>query len=41
MYPVGIPMHAPIGIPVQNSGSLLPVGGLGYESDLSEGFLRR
>ena len=30
-----------VGIPVQNDGSFLLVGGLGYESDLTEGVSRR
>jgi len=34
-------VHAPVGIPVQNDGSLLLVGGQIYESDLSEGVSRR
>jgi len=38
---VGIPVHAPIGILVQNDGYFLSMGGLGYESDFSEGFSRR
>ena len=33
-------MHAPIEIPLQNDGSLLPVGGQSYKCDLSEGVLR-
>ena len=41
LYPVGILVHAPVGILVQNDGSLLLLGGLGYESDLSEGVSRR
>ena len=36
LYPVGILVHAPVGILVQNDGSFLLMGGLGYESDLSE-----
>ena len=41
LYPIGIPMHAHVGIPMQKYGSLLLVGGLGYESHFSEGVLRR
>jgi len=41
LYPTGIPVHALVGIPMQNDGSLLLVGGLGYERNLSEGVSRK